>query len=174
MGHSSLPFFVTFALSRLSGLRCGRRMLPFVGIFPPTLDELVQACVVYPSEAARFVQEAASQTPPEWVATVRELVEPLEVAAAVASPLPQELCWIRDLATHATRGLFHVPDAPLEGRSMGLWKSRCGWRFGGVRTVATWLVHPEAKDAEHMCSKCAPTIKARLKTEFATLAASLV
>ena len=127
-----------------------------------------------PADAARLVQEAASQTPPEWVDTVNGLVEPLEVAATVASPLPEKLCWVRDLATHATRGLFHIPDVPLEGCTMGLWKTRCGWRFGGVRTVATWLAHPEAKDAEHMCSKCAPEIRARLNIEFASLAASLV
>ena len=54
-----------------------------------------------------------------------------------------------------------------------MWKARCGWRFGGVSTVATWLPHPAAKDAEHMCLKCAPAIKARLKIEFAALAASL-
>ena len=95
------------------------------------------------------------------------------MTAAVASPLSVEICWIRDLATHATRGLFHIPDVPLEGRAMGLWKTRCGWRFGGVRTVATWLPHPSAKDAEHMCLKCAPTIKERLNTEFAALAAGL-
>ena len=56
---------------------------------------------------------------------------------------------------------------------MGLWKSRCGWRFGGVRTVATWLSHPTATDAGYMCLNCVPAIKARLKTEFAALAASL-
>ena len=87
---------------------------------PPILDDLVKACVANPVDAANIVQEAASQTPPEWVGTVTELVEPLEVVAAVVSPLPKEICWIRDLATHATRGLVHVPDIPLEGRSMGL------------------------------------------------------
>ena len=46
--------------------------------------------------------------------------------------------------------------------------------FGEVRTVATWLPHPAAKDVEVMCSKCAPAIRAQLKTEFAALAASLV
>ena len=140
---------------------------------PPALDDLVRACVANPAEAARLVSEAASQTPAEWVDTVMELVEPLEVAAVVASPVPERICWIRDLSSHATRGLFHVPDVPLEGRSMGLWKARCGWRFGGVPTIAIWLPHPEAKDAEHMCSKCAPEIKARLRTEFAALAVSL-
>ena len=39
--------------------------------------------------------------------------------------------------------------------------------------MATWRPHPSAKDAEHVCLKCAPAIKARLKTEFAALAASL-
>ena len=126
-----------------------------------------------PAVAARQVQEAASQTPPDWVDTVNELVEPLVVAATVASPLPVELCWVRVLATHATRGLFHIPDVPLEVRALGLWTTRCGWRFGGVSTVATWLPHPAAKDAEHMCSKCAPAIKARLNIEIASLAASL-
>ena len=39
--------------------------------------------------------------------------------------------------------------------------------------MATWLPHPAAKDAVHMSVKCVSAIKARLKTEFATLAASL-
>ena len=98
---------------------------------PPVLDDLVQACVADPANAAKLVLEAASQTPPEWADTVKELVEPLEVAAMVASPLPVVVCWIRDLSTHATRGLIHVPDFPLEGRELGAWKTRCGWRFGG-------------------------------------------
>ena len=137
---------------------------------PPVLEDLVKACVDRPSEAARLVHEAASQTPPEWSATVEALVEPLQVAAVVASPLPAEVCWVRDLATRSTRGLFHIPDVPLEGLPLGSWKTRCGWRFGGVRTVATWLPGPAAKDWEVTCSKCAPTVKAQRKVEFTALA----
>ena len=76
---------------------------------PPVLDELVQACVANPADAAKLVLEAASQTPPEWVDTVKELVEPLEVAAMVASPVPVHICWIRYQSTHATQGVIPHP-----------------------------------------------------------------
>ena len=80
------------------------------------------------------------------------LVEPLQVAAVVASPLPAEICWIRDITTRSTWGLFHIPDVPLEGIPLCSWKTRCGWRFGGMRTVATWLPGPSAKDCVISCA----------------------
>ena len=118
---------------------------------------------IRPGWAERVIADAASQTPPEWGDTVRALVKPLEVELVVASPLPDLKCWVRNPAAPAEERLFHLALLPLHGTPLGSWRTRCGWRFGGCRTVVVDHPAPEPPDWKSVCLRCAREVHLELK-----------
>ena len=90
------------------------------------------------------------------------LIPPLKAELDMKAPVPPVHCWVRNVATRGTRGIFHLCDGSLSGAMISSWKSRCGWRFGGVPTVVVDGRAPVPKDFELVCKCCAPLVRERL------------
>ena len=126
------------------------------------VTEVAAAPVAAPAQLERLVSDSASQTPVEWQATVVALKSPLKVEVDLKAPNPPVHCWIRNGSSHGTRGVFHLCNGSLSGRAIASWKTRCGWRFGGVPTVVVDGRSPAPRDFELVCKTCAPEIREEL------------
>ena len=93
------------------------------------------------------------------------LVKPLEVEVETASPFPDAPTWVRNEATHACRGVYHAISCNLSGLRMGEWKTRCGWRFAGIPTIAVDVAPPSVADWERTCKRCAKARQQELEAE---------
>ena len=88
------------------------------------------------------------------MATVNTMADPLDVELETATPLPPNPTWVRNEATHASRGFFHVVSRDMAGVQMREWKFRCGWRFGGIHTVAADVEPPLVRHRAVVCRRC--------------------
>ena len=68
-------------------------------------------------------------------------------------------------------GLFHVVSHALSGVQMGELKSRCGWRFAGIPSVAVDVDPPVVADWERVCRRCTKVRQQELETEHYRLKA---
>ena len=113
-----------------------------------------------------MIEQAASHSLPEWVETARGLTEPLKVEVVASSPLPAALPWVRNASRHGNRDIFHLAAAPLEGTRLGDLQSRCGWKFGHIRSMVAGCPPPLPREFFFVCKRCAKEPRLALYEEF--------
>ena len=100
------------------------------------------------------------------IAPARDIVgDNDDVEVETQKPLPLHVNWVRNESAHGFRGIYHVPSRRLSGVQMHEWKSRCGWRFGGIPTVAIDVAPPTIVDWERVCKRCARDRQEELELE---------
>ena len=57
----------------------------------------------------------------------------------------------------------------LKGLQMWEYKSRCGWRFGAIPTVAVGVAPPVVRHWEIVCKRCARSKQETLEAEALAL-----
>ena len=133
------------------------------------LEDIVVAAAATDSSPDKTIQKLSATAAPRWVATIAALEEPLEIEVETALPLPPQPVWVRNESRHATKGFYHVVSLRLKGLQMWEYKSRCGWRFGTIPTVAVGVAPPAVKHWGIVCKRCSRAKQEALEAETLAL-----